>query len=252
MNEMKIGKRDLNRLVLDYLLIEGYQTAAQSFVEEAASDLPLDAARLVEDANIDVRNQIRDAIEGGDVQTAIELCNDLDPEILDSHPHLHFHLLTQSLIELIRQGKTVEALDFAKVELAPRAERNEEFLKELEAVMCLLVYGANLGPASGKDKGKASAAASDKASLDINAPPAIKNLLSMQHRAMTASELNSALLSSLSLGGRRGEPRLAGLIRLCAWGEDILDKNGVSFPRLEVKQGIGSKLEATRADAQTE
>jgi hypothetical protein len=36
-------------------------------------------------------------------------------QILDSHPHLHFHLLTQSLIELIRQGKTVEALEFAKV-----------------------------------------------------------------------------------------------------------------------------------------
>jgi LisH protein len=39
--------RDLNHLVLDYLILEGYQTAAQSFAEEAARDLPSNAAQQV-------------------------------------------------------------------------------------------------------------------------------------------------------------------------------------------------------------
>jgi len=242
MAQLNIGKRDLNRLVLDYLILEGYQTAAQSFAEEAARDLPSNAAQQVEDASIEARIQIRDAVERGDIQSAIEMCNDLDPEILDSHPHLHFHLLTQSLIELIRQGLTTDALAFAKKELAPRAERNEEFLKELEAVMCLLVYGATAGPA-GKDK-------TTKSSTDINAPPSLLSLLSMQHRALAASELNAALLSSLSLGGQRGEPRLAGLVRLCAWGEGVLDKEGVDFPKLEFVRGEGAGLDSFGDDDQ--
>jgi hypothetical protein len=90
----------LNCLVLDYLILEGYQTAAQSFAEEAARDLPSNAAQQVsngripdlewvahfdpiqvEDASIEARIQIRDAVERGDIQTAIEMCNDLDPEV---------------------------------------------------------------------------------------------------------------------------------------------------------------------------
>ncbi|KIM22381.1 hypothetical protein M408DRAFT_332948 [Serendipita vermifera MAFF 305830] len=248
MKDNKITKRDLNRLVLDYLILEGYRTAAESFASEAATDLPSNAAQQVEEANIEMRIQIKEKVESGDVMGAIEMCNDLDPEILDARPRLHFHLLTQSLIELIRHGRTAEALMFAKTELAPRAERNEEFLKELESVMCLLVYGAT-GPGTGKEKSKDKAKEQDKGNKDqatgsvtFDAPPSLLELLSTQHRDLTASELNTALLASLSLGGPRHEPRLAELMRLCAWGENALVKNGVAFPRLEIGRGEGGRL----------
>jgi hypothetical protein len=51
---------------------------------------------------------------------------DLDEcmQILDMNPQLYFHLQQQKLIELIREGKTNEALEFAQEELAPRGEEN--------------------------------------------------------------------------------------------------------------------------------
>jgi len=48
-------------------------------------------------------------------------------QILDTNPQLFFHLQQQRLIELIRNGKIEEALEFAQEELAPRGEENVMF-----------------------------------------------------------------------------------------------------------------------------
>ena len=45
-------------------------------------------------------------------------------QILDMNPQLFFHLQQQRLIELIRNRKLEEALEFAQEELAPRGEEN--------------------------------------------------------------------------------------------------------------------------------
>lgn len=55
------------------------------------------------------------------------------PQILEENHQLSFHLQQQRLIELIRQGKTEEALEFAQEYLAPHGEENEAFLEELGA-----------------------------------------------------------------------------------------------------------------------
>lgn len=52
-------------------------------------------------------------------------------QILEQQHALFFHLQQQRLIELIRQGKTEEALQFAQEYLAPHGEENEAFLEEL-------------------------------------------------------------------------------------------------------------------------
>lgn len=52
-------------------------------------------------------------------------------QILETQKGLFFHLHQQRLIELIRQGKTEEALDFATDHLAAQGEENPEFLAEL-------------------------------------------------------------------------------------------------------------------------
>ena len=43
---------------------------------------------------------------------------------MDTNPRLFFHLQQQRLIELIRDGKIDEAIEFAQEELAPRGEEN--------------------------------------------------------------------------------------------------------------------------------
>ena len=52
-------------------------------------------------------------------------------QILEEKHQLSFHLQQQRLIELIRAGKTEEALEFAQEYLAPRGEENPVFLEEL-------------------------------------------------------------------------------------------------------------------------
>ena len=52
-------------------------------------------------------------------------------QILEEKHQLSFHLQQQRLIELIRGGKTEEALEFAQEYLAPRGEENPLFLEEL-------------------------------------------------------------------------------------------------------------------------
>lgn len=50
-------------------------------------------------------------------------------QILDTNPQLFFHLQQQRLIELIRNGKVEEALEFAQEELAPRGEENVNLME---------------------------------------------------------------------------------------------------------------------------
>lgn len=66
---------DLNRLVMDYLVIEGYKSAAEEFSGEAGVITPVDFD------SIESRMNIREALQRGDVQDAITRVNDLNPEV---------------------------------------------------------------------------------------------------------------------------------------------------------------------------
>jgi hypothetical protein len=66
---------DLNRLVMDYLVIEGYKSAAEEFSQEANVTPPVDFE------NIETRMDIREALQRGDVEDAITKVNDLNPEV---------------------------------------------------------------------------------------------------------------------------------------------------------------------------
>lgn len=66
---------DLNRLVMDYLVIEGFKSAAEEFSREAGLAAPVDLD------SIESRMNIREALQRGDVGEAIARVNDLDPEV---------------------------------------------------------------------------------------------------------------------------------------------------------------------------
>ena len=67
--------RDLNRLIMDYLVIEGYKSAAEEFSQEANLTPPMDFE------SIESRMDIREALQRGDVEDAITRVNDLNPEV---------------------------------------------------------------------------------------------------------------------------------------------------------------------------
>lgn len=60
---------------MDYLVIEGYKSAAEEFSKEADMTSPVDLQ------SIEDRTNIREALQRGDVEEAITRVNDLNPEV---------------------------------------------------------------------------------------------------------------------------------------------------------------------------
>jgi hypothetical protein len=60
---------------MDYLVIEGYKSAAEEFSQEANLAPPVDFESIVS------RMDIREALQRGDVEDAITRVNDLNPEV---------------------------------------------------------------------------------------------------------------------------------------------------------------------------
>ncbi|KAH8728695.1 CTLH/CRA C-terminal to lish motif domain-containing protein [Phaeosphaeriaceae sp. PMI808] len=206
-DDIKPSKTDINFVIMDYLVSEGYPRAAERFAKEANIQLP------PEEESIQSRVEIRRAIHAGDIDTAITKINDLNPQILDTDPALHFALLRLQLIELIRSctssatSDITLALNFASSQLAPRAATNPEFLKDLELTMSLLIFL----PATGTLQ---------KELTDLLEPTLRRNV---------ASKVNEAILTSM---GARGEARMLSLVRLRHWAELRARDAGKDIPPL--------------------
>ena len=74
-SELTAIDSELNKLVMDYLVTGGYPHAAEKFSREANVHAPTSWDSIVE------RVEIRDSIHQGDLQTAIEKINELNPEV---------------------------------------------------------------------------------------------------------------------------------------------------------------------------
>lgn len=197
LTDVKVSKEDMNRLVMNFLVTEGYADVAEQFKKESGTEPDIDLTTITD------RMAVKKAVQSGNVEEAIEKVNDLNPEILDTNPQLSFHLQQQRLIELIRNGKVDEALDFAQEELAPRGEENETFLEELERTVALLAF--------------------EDAS---NCP--VGYLLDMSQRLKTASEVNAAILTSQS---HEKDPKLPSLLKMLIWAQNQLDEKA-AYPRI--------------------
>ena len=80
---------------------------------------------------IDSRMAVRSHVNRGHIPDAINLLNDLDPMLLEEKDDIYFRLQQQQLIELIRNQKVEEAIEFAQKYLAPRGEDNVSFIHNL-------------------------------------------------------------------------------------------------------------------------
>lgn len=205
--KVKSPKSDINALILDYLTMEGYPNAAANFSKEA------NLQPLQESASIQARQDIQNCIHSGDIQTAIETLNELDPEILDNDRALHFSLLRLQLVELIRScnasgGDITPALNFATSQLGPRAPTNPKFLEDLERTMALLLFPPE------------------------NLEPQLASLLDPALRREAAASVNQAILDKYL---RRREAAIRQLVKMRAWAEVKARGRGTSLPeRLDI------------------
>ncbi|KAI5750366.1 hypothetical protein M8J76_015134 [Diaphorina citri] len=105
----------MNKLIMNYLVTEGFKEAAEKFQQESGITPSLDLNTM------ENRIMIRDAIQNGRIQEATAL-------------QLH-------LLELIRENKIEEALHFAQEQLSESGQSDPDILNELERTMALLAFG---------------------------------------------------------------------------------------------------------------
>jgi len=199
MGKVQIPRQTLNKLVMNYLVTEGFKEAAERFEEEAGVKADIELSLL------DNRINIRDAIQTGRIDQAISLLNDLHPTILDENRFLLFHLQQQKLIELIREQRVEEALEFAGSHLAERGEEDTQILQELERTLALLAFE------------------------DPFSSP-FADLLATSHRQQVASEVNEAILKMEHADF--AQSKLASSNKLLIWAQDELDKKKVRYPHI--------------------
>nr|XP_018631583.1 protein GID8 homolog [Nicotiana tomentosiformis] len=75
LSDVKIRKEDMNRLVMNFLVTEGYVEAAEKFRMESGTDPDIDLATITD------RMAVKKAVQAGNVEDAIEKVNDLNPEV---------------------------------------------------------------------------------------------------------------------------------------------------------------------------
>lgn len=195
---VQVHRSEMNQLVMNYLVTEGFKDAAEKFRTEAGVE-PKQSLDTLDD-----RIKVRAAVQNGDVDEAITLTNTLNPEILDGKDHLFFHLQQLKLIELIRNKDIEQALEFAQEVMSELSTENPGYLSELEQTMGLLAY-------------------------DDPASSPFGNLLDLAHRHMVASEVNAAILESEH---QEAMPKLAGVLKLLMWTQGELDKKRIKYPKM--------------------
>lgn len=79
----RISRSDINWVIMDYLVSEGYPYAAAKFAQETNISQPFDAEA------IKARVRVRSAIHAGKVDEAIDMINDIDPEVCSHTIQLH-------------------------------------------------------------------------------------------------------------------------------------------------------------------
>ncbi|XP_050306654.1 glucose-induced degradation protein 8-B homolog [Anthonomus grandis grandis] len=194
-----VGRSNMNKLIMNYLVTEGFKEAAEKFQQESG------VAPSVNLHSLDDRMKIRDAIMNGRIEEATTLINQLHAELLDNDRYLYFHLQQLHLIELIRLNRVEEALSFAQSHLSEAAEGDYAVLAELERTIALLAFE------------------------DPSSSP-FGDLLSPSHRQKVASEVNAAILK-MEHQETTG-PKISTLLKLILWAQEKLNKKNVKYPKM--------------------
>lgn len=126
----------MNSLVMNYLIVEGFQSVAEQFQQEANTkgSVPL--------SSITGRTSVRSALSAGRIDDGLREINTILPTLLEHNPSLLLQLQQQQLVELIRADKIDEALTFARTHLRAGCADQAHALQALEGIMSLLAFSA--------------------------------------------------------------------------------------------------------------
>jgi hypothetical protein len=196
--KIKTSKQEINKLIFNYLILEANKEAVEEFEKETGQTVEYDKELL------SMRSDIRKLLLKGDIDSAINLINDIDENILQGNKKLNFELLKLKLVGMIKLSKVEDAIKFAQQTLFPLAVNDELNLSELKKLMVLLVYD------------------------DINNSP-FKDILSDNYIKTVISCINIEILKSRL---QTFHPSLQILIKLMKWSQKELRDCNISFPEV--------------------
>ena len=197
LNVQKMNKDKMNKIIANYLFIQGYCQPLKKFISEAKIQFDFDENLLNQ------RFLIRQLITTNQIEKAIQEINSIDKNILLENKVINFVLQRQILFNYIKENKLQEALNFAKDNLLPLSEGDEFLYKELEKAMGVLAYE------------------------NINDSPE-KELITDKFLEKVASKINLVILNYLS-GNKMINLNLDLLLKLTIYVQQELKKE-INFP----------------------
>lgn len=174
---MAINDNDVRNIVLSYLVHNCFKETAETFISCTGMNQAADFL-----VNMQKRKSIHHFASEGNSLKAIELTEQLAPNLLEENKDLHFDLLSLHFVNLIRSSKCTEALEFARVKLVPFG-KTAQYIKKLEDFMALLAY---------EEPEKSP----------------MFHLLSSDYRQSVADSLNQAILAHVNLPSHSSMERL--------------------------------------------
>ena len=197
LNVQKMNKDKMNKIIANYLFIQGYCQPLKKFITEAKIQFDFDEKLLNQ------RFLIRQLITTNQIEKAIQEINSIDKNILIENKVINFVLQRQILFNYIKENKLQESLNFAKDNLLPLSEGDEFLYKELEKAMGVLAYE------------------------NINDSPE-KELITDKFLEKVASKINLVILNYLS-GNKIINLNLDLLLKLTIYVQQEL-KEEINFP----------------------
>ena len=89
---LTLTRQEINRLILEYLVVEGYKDAAEKFSKEIGISEPLSQIHST-GASLAERMEIREAVLTRRIEETIEKVNQLWPELFEKNPYIYFQVL---------------------------------------------------------------------------------------------------------------------------------------------------------------
>lgn len=129
----------LDRLLVDYLLRNGYNESAQALAKEKGIEDLVDVETFVQ------MSRIRESLQKGEVKEALAWCAENKKDLRRMESNLEFMLRFQQYIELVRtqdQNKLLESIAHAKKFLIPF---RDSYPKEVQQACGLLAFPPGTG-----------------------------------------------------------------------------------------------------------
>ena len=143
---------------------------------------------------IDERMDVRRMIEAGEISQAIKKIDEINELILSERPELHFELLRQQLVELIKKGQIHDAIGYAQAHLSSQSLKKEAYQAEVDRTMTMLMYE------------------------DLSKSP-MAELASQAHRQRLAGMANKAILQAM---GHQSDLKLEFFYKMMLFSQEQL------------------------------